>query len=478
MCTDDALRKKGIIRTKTFCESESNSLSSSDISVVSASSSLVTSHSTLVSNQKKFTDGRWSSGVLFHPEGRYWRIGGQWYDFTNFKHPGGEHILYLARDRFDDATYAFEAHHLNFKRARARIQKYRLSAPLQKELNDSHRVPAPKLLPDCSFYCCLRHRVDKYLKEKGSPYGDSYGGPDHRCIILFWATFTFWILSLFNLIIWNPTLPFAVGHGVISAWLGAFGHNFVHQPKYRWMACLCLDTIGFSSEAWFREHVLQHHMYTNTPLDNHFKGTEPFLVTDPTVERNWFQSWILPYFNWVVLCFGVWGNYSFHTVELLRGHEIFSWWKLLFPTIAGLFVISHGIWGAFLKFVSVGTLGIYYFTIALMNHNAEACLNVNLRNAQNDWGAAQIVSCADFGIQSGFFWSMRYLWLNYHCVHHLFPLVDQTHHPGIQLILMEECERHGLHYEAGNFWKIYQEMVTSFGTPLSLWKEINSYNGS
>ena len=56
--------------------------------------------------------------------------------------------------------------------------------------------------------------------------------------------------------------------GCISPWwapvrtvsAGAFGHNWVHQPKYKHWAYLSLDTIGFSSDGWFREHVLQHHM--------------------------------------------------------------------------------------------------------------------------------------------------------------------------------------------------------------------------
>jgi hypothetical protein len=29
-------------------------------------------------------------------------------------------------------------------------------------------------------------------------------------------------------------------------------------------------------------------MFTNTPLDNHFKGVDPFLIVDPTRERNFF----------------------------------------------------------------------------------------------------------------------------------------------------------------------------------------------
>ena len=31
-----------------------------------------------------------SSGVTFKPHSKYWRIGGQYYDFKNFEHPGGK----------------------------------------------------------------------------------------------------------------------------------------------------------------------------------------------------------------------------------------------------------------------------------------------------------------------------------------------------------------------------------------------------
>jgi hypothetical protein len=56
--------------------------------------------------------------------------------------------------------------------------------------------------------------------------------------------------------------------------------------------------------------------------------------------------------------------------------------------------------------------------------------------------------------------------------------VDFSYHREIQTILMEACRDHGIQYEAGNFFDIYGQMVRSFGTPLSLWKEINAYNGS
>jgi hypothetical protein len=119
--------------------------------------------------------------------------------------------------------------------------------------------------------------------------------------------------------------------GMTGSFLGAFGHNWVHIPKYKFYAYLSLDTIGFSSDGWFREHNLQHHMYTNTPWDNHFKGTDPFLITDPTVERNWFTKYVTPPLLPIVLIFGLPGNYLAHFTGIVEGSEIFSPGKLLLP---------------------------------------------------------------------------------------------------------------------------------------------------
>ena len=78
---------------------------------------------------------KWSSGCVFYPSSdKFWRIGGNWYDFDNitkvaakpFDHPGGQKIIHLARDRFEDATYAFEAHHHEYQRVRAIIRKYQV----------------------------------------------------------------------------------------------------------------------------------------------------------------------------------------------------------------------------------------------------------------------------------------------------------------------------------------------------------------
>jgi hypothetical protein len=129
----------------------------------------------------------------------------------------------------------------------------------------------------------MRTKVAKYLKQKG--YSD--GGPTTQCLVLFWSIFIAWAAA-YVYTVYYGTVFGAFMYALMATYLGGFGHNWVHIPKYKFHAYLSLDTIGFASDHWFRQHNLQHHMYTNSPWDNHLHGTDPFLITDPTFERNWF----------------------------------------------------------------------------------------------------------------------------------------------------------------------------------------------
>ena len=433
-----------------------------------------------------------SSGVTFYPPSKkYWRINQKWYDFTTFlnKHPGGAEVLLLSRDRFEDSTYIFESHHLNYKKVRKIIAKYEVdyeSVVLKNggvygrpnntsDTAGKHTVHSttPTLLNDTAFYSVMRTRVHDYLKS----INHTSGGPTIQCKIYFWITFISWICS-FIWLVNSASILSAITTGFTASWLGAFGHNFVHQPKYKFWAYLSLDTIGFASDAWFREHNLQHHMYTNTPWDNHFEGSAPWLITDPTIERNLIQKYIMPYINPILLSFGLYTNYLINILEILKGNDKFTLWRLCLPFEIGIMIYTHGvIRGGLLMYLSHAILGVYYFTMALMNHNAEHCLNVKKRNAAKDWGEAQLISSADWGVGMSFYTAIIYLWLNYHTVHHLFPLVDFSHHPAIQEILIKTCEEFELEYIVKSPIEIYKEMVRTFSSPTSLMQEIRVYGG-
>ena len=209
-----------------------------------------------------------------------------------------------------------------------------------------------------------------------------------------------------------------------------------------------------------------------------FFFSQPFLVTNPTVRRAWFQKKIMPYIHPIVLCFGVYGNYFAHLVELLKGNEEFSIGKLFLPIHFGLMISKWGLGRGFLlTFLFHAIIGLYYFTLALMNHNAEHTHDVKSRNASKDWGEAQLHSSADWGCQLSFLQAGIYLWLNYHTVHHLFPRTDFSHHPQIQAILLETIKEHKIKYVTGTFLGIYKEMITSFSTPRSLYDTITVYGG-
>jgi len=271
----------------------------------------------------------------------------------------------------------------------------------------------------------MRLRVSAYLKEKGYPDG----GPTNECLALYWIMQALYFVAVAAALKYGTILSI-LALGLVTSWAGAFGHNWVHQPKYKWMAYLCLDIPGFSSDMWFRDHNLQHHMYTNTPWDNHYHGTDPFLVTEPTKPRAFLQKWVSPFLNPLILSFGVIGNYTAHTVELIKGNEKLTPWKVLFPIQIVAFMYVWGpAWGGLLCYINTAFIGIYYFTCALMNHNAEHITsNVDKRNAARDWGEAQLHSSADWDVESSFYRSFLYLCLNYHTVHHLFPRVCMSHH--------------------------------------------------
>ena len=227
----------------------------------------------------------WSSTVAFYPPStKYWRIGNSWYDLSKFSHPGGQQLLELSRDRFEDATFVFEAHHHNYEHARKILHKYRVPDHIIKKdpeliayrrpSRHDHSAPAathhhesldaskhPSLMGHGAFYSVLRRRVAAYLKEANC----RDGGPTWQCVLVFWTVFALWALAL-TVTYQSGSFLVACATGAVGAVLTAFGHNWVHQPKYklRGWALLSLDTVGFSSEGWYRDHLLQDHAYTNT----------------------------------------------------------------------------------------------------------------------------------------------------------------------------------------------------------------------
>jgi len=80
-------------------------------------------------------------------------------------------------------------------------------------------------------------------------------GPTDYCLNFWWSMVAMYIVVwvwLYMTLDWKAVFALGVVTGVI----GGYGHNWIHQPKYRLYAYIGLDMIGLSSESWYREHVL------------------------------------------------------------------------------------------------------------------------------------------------------------------------------------------------------------------------------
>ena len=172
------------------------------------------------------------------------------------------------------------------------------------------------------------------------------------------------------------------------------------------------------------------------------------------------------------------GNWAAHLGQIVSGEENVSIGKCLMPLHVLAMVWTWGLYGLALAFAHHAVIGTYYFTLALMNHNSERSMDVKGRNAAKDWGHAQLHSSADWGVDLSFLQASKYLWLNFHTVHHLFPRVDFSHHPSIQGILIETCKEFDIEYTtASSPFEIYKQMLHGFANPRSLMQEIIVYSG-
>lgn len=364
----------------------------------------------------------------------------------------------MARDRFGDCTLAFQAYHHDYKRCSKVLQKYALSPPLSPDSRQD------------DFYNTLRDRASAVLHTKG--YGN--GGPTTMCHWCYAVTLGVWILFGAATARHGSLLAAALMGGVGTV-LGAFGHNWVHQPRYKTRAYFSLDLIGLSSDAWFREHNLQHHMYTNTPHDNHFHGTAPFLIVDPTIERTWLQKNITPFINPIILACGIPGNYIYHTIELLCGRERRHPAKLIWPLQALLLTYLWGFYGLTLFATSSAVTSIWYFSLAMMNHNSYKSHDIKERQSVSSWAHLQVITCTDFCTEASFLSSAILLWLNRHTVHHLFPRVDVSHHRDLQCVLEATCREFDIEYRPLSLAESYMQMVDCFRRPMSFGQVLNVF---
>merc|ERR1719295_2460367 len=127
--------------------------------------------------------------------------------------------------------------------------------------------------------------------------------------MLFWV-FAFLTITSQLLQYYCRSYLLALFTGICYAVIGGYGHQFIHNPvHFRKYAYLCLDWIGLWSYTYMTDHIAIHHIFTNTIPDNHFDGTDPFLIVNPLVNKAYLRKLANFPLAIFVVTVGVYGNY-------------------------------------------------------------------------------------------------------------------------------------------------------------------------
>ena len=335
------------------------------------------------------------------------------YDITKFHHPGGNHIMKQLRNK--DVTVLYNTYHYH------------------KEL--------PESLKQC--------KVDsvQVFSKKPEYVFDSDFGKEIRAL---WfpganvAPIEWWIRT------WIITAAFcyfeyayhfhnswyhALALGTVYALIGLnIGHDASHgavsrNPQInRFFECY-MDLIGNSSFIWFRQHVIQHHPYTNeSDYDPDTKAGHPlFEIETPNV-------YTVPFIS--LLGFSVMSRVTHNY------YDYFMRAFLLYRIFSPLHFMN--------SMILIYTAGAILSGLFVISHNNDKSQR-NLHRESKDWYKNQVRSSSTYGNHIS---GMITGGLNYQIEHHLFPKMNSCYYSVIQPLVKQICKKHDVPYHYyPNFWK-------------------------
>lgn len=275
-------------------------------------------------------DFRWlqSRTIDDNAEG-LWRVHDTLYDLTKFidRHPGGADwirltkVIYWLQSNFNflniihvdivrrfwiqgvDITEAFEVHHINFAKASAVLNEYRV-----REAKEPRNFKLT--FKDTGFYRTLRKRVAKKLQEIDPSKSESMSKVlkiahmklEPFCLQRNYAfRLQFFIDGLLGMTFLTSALAarfdnkylmvlasLCLCYTIISA------HNFFHRRDNFRM--LYFNLSFFNYKEWRITHALSHHLYPNSLHDMEVSFFEPFLCWIPGPNTKGF---VQRYLSWV-----------------------------------------------------------------------------------------------------------------------------------------------------------------------------------
>ncbi len=319
-------------------------------------------------------------------------IHGNVYNLDGFDHPGGAIFIQMAKGQ--DCTSLFETHHINIERALFYLNKQTVVGKY-----------------DCTYksnfknYALLRKHIKGSLNKKNIITVNVI-----RYLILFTVLFGHLVVCLYDL---NYILIFVTS--ILNTVAGGVGHNAVHRFE---LLSLLLDWNGLSSSEWLLEHIMSHHMFTNTKHDHDAISMEPFVSwykgTLVKTKINIFMLHCIYAVGELVVAFNGlfihktrWLNSDFPVkIRLL---------PLLFPFRYITLIISHEIYIGSIIFALQTMIASYVFSLlAHLNHATV----YTIVEKTDDFLLHQLRTTNDIDVK------VMNLGLDRQTMHHLFPTVD------------------------------------------------------
>ena len=350
-----------------------------------------------------------------------------WYDLTHFDHPGGSIIKMY---NLKNATVVYKSLHSKIKPSQ-RLQMYATDLSMPIPIKPSYKW-------DSDFAYDVRNL--NFRHSNIAPWSWWF-----RFILItfFWQYYEY-------LHMYYGNYYYSMMLGLMYALMGlCIGHDgshgavsnisLINQCMARYM-----DFIGTNSYYWFKQHIMQHHAYTNhSDFDPDTNGGEPFFVIDPDRRKKdnnaLYVIWLLGYsisFN-IPRIFYIKDPWELFMCVVLR---IWFFYRVFYK-----FHIINGL-------ITIFVTGFFLSNLFIISHNTKECT----RNNENEcWYKSQVEGSTTYGGAIAGFLTGG---LNYQIEHHCFPRMNSMYYPIIQKQLQSVCKKHNVKYNYySSLWKNYKD---------------------
>jgi fatty acid desaturase len=390
----------------------------------------------------------------------WWIIDGKAYDFSGFvkRHPGGSAAIGLAKGL--DCTELFRTYHLMKTPGDSILKKYEVKLEQPYDFGMSNYT-----FEENGFLQTARGRVRQYFiqEKKSSKASIAWQvGAIFGIFILLGLYYPAYIMG---------SVIAALVHGFLKGFLAITGgHAMSHFSLFTKGSLntlvfrFCSPFVLSAHNIWSTSHIVSHHVHTLTHDD--LQDNYPVKRIQPSLPFMWFHRFQHVYI-WIVYLFGLplWTFADFFAsiptlftgkhhmrhlgiaerLENTIGLTINIFITILLPFFFLKF--PHALLVCLCSNIPASLMTVIQIAV---NHEVPETQNkVDPKNVKIDWGAHQVLTSHNFGVNSKIALHMSG-GLNMQVEHHLFPSVHYTHFHAIAPIVQQTCKEFGLTYNTSS----------------------------